>query len=61
MTTGASNGHAHAWVEALPDMRGPPNGVHEVVDDAPAATLARSTLALANANFTAHCPSAKNK
>jgi diguanylate cyclase (GGDEF)-like protein len=48
MTTGAANGHAHAWVDAAPDVRSAPNGAHEVVDFAPAAVLARSTLALAD-------------
>jgi diguanylate cyclase len=48
MTTGAANGHAHAWVEAARDMRGPPNGAHEVVEPTPAAALAGSTLALAD-------------
>jgi len=48
MTTGGANGHAHAWVEAARDMRGPPNGVHEVVEPTPAAALAGSTLALAD-------------
>ena len=32
MTTGAANGHAHAWVESAPDMRSASNGSHEVVD-----------------------------
>jgi diguanylate cyclase len=47
MTTGAANGHAHAWVEAAPGMRGPPNVAHEVVEPAAEATPARSPLALA--------------
>ena len=45
---GAANGHAHAWVEAAPDMQGAPNGTQEVADSATAAALAGSTLALAN-------------
>jgi diguanylate cyclase len=48
MTMGASNGRAYAWVEAVPDMRGAPNGTHEVADSATATALAGSTLALAN-------------
>lgn len=45
MTTGVANGHAHAWVEAAPGMRGTPNAAHEVVEPAPEAAPARSTLA----------------
>ena len=48
MTTGVANGHAHAWVEAAPGMRGPPNAPHEVVELAPEAAPARSTIALAD-------------
>ena len=48
MTTGAANGHAYAWVEAAPDVRSASNRAHEVVDFAPAAALARSTLVLAS-------------
>ncbi len=48
MTTGAANGHAHAWVVAAPGMRGSPNAAHEAVEPASEAASARSTLALAD-------------
>jgi len=47
MTTGVANGHAHAWVEAAPGTRGPPNAAHEVLERAPETAPVRSTLALA--------------
>ena len=47
MTTGVANGHAHAWVEAAPGMRGSHNGAHEVVEAAAEVAPARPTLALA--------------
>ena len=48
MTMGVANGHAHAWVEAAPGMRCPPNTAHEVFDNVTAATLARLTQADSN-------------
>jgi diguanylate cyclase len=47
MTTGISNGHAHAWVEAAPGMQRLHDAAHKVVEAAPEAAPARSKLAAA--------------
>ncbi len=46
MAMGVTNGHAHAWVEAAPDLRGLPDAAHATVDPAPQNT--ESTLATAS-------------
>ena len=46
MTMAVTNGHAHAWDETAPGMRGLPNAAHEAVE--PATERAASTLAFAS-------------
>ena len=46
MTMGITNGHAHAWAEKTPDMRGRSSATHEAVEPAP--ERAASTQAFAS-------------
>ena len=46
MAIGVTNGHAHAWAEAAPDLRGLPQATRATVDPAP--QINESTLATAS-------------